>query len=125
MSHAAKADRFLQGLEDRTLADLLMDPYRRKTGLLRWASLESFNTLEPDIWAGDINLLFEREKGVCPDWTPPAIRIEQVAEVGEEAADREEGSSDLDMEGVDTEWNYVDFSEDRSFALLETELWDW
>ncbi|CZR55666.1 uncharacterized protein PAC_05554 [Phialocephala subalpina] len=83
LTYAAKADRFLHGLEERTLANMLEETYSRHIGILRLRPTDHSGSLffeEQHLFKSDVSMVFDREKALDPDWKWPRIDVREIEE---------------------------------------------
>lgn len=91
LTHAGKADRFLRGLEERTLAEMIERSYSSIIGIVRLLPIyseSSFAEVAP-YFSGEIDLVFAREKGLNHSWEEPAMHVHEL-DTGEMPSEDEE-----------------------------------
>ncbi|KAF8854018.1 hypothetical protein BDZ45DRAFT_60142 [Acephala macrosclerotiorum] len=115
LTHAVKADRFLLDLEERTLADMLEEPYSRQEGVLRLRPADHSGCMffeEQHSFKSDVIRVFVREKSLHPDWKWPRIDVREIEE-GEMPLDEQYFNWDYDSsnEGGLPDWDDSDNEE--------------
>lgn len=101
LTHAGKADQFLRGLEERTLAEMMERSYSSMIGILRLLPIysESQFAESAPYFRGEIDLVFAREKGLNHSWEEPTMHIREL-DVGEMPSE-DEGTDWEDMDSED------------------------
>ncbi|KAE8444158.1 hypothetical protein EG329_000846 [Mollisiaceae sp. DMI_Dod_QoI] len=124
LTQADKADRFLRGLEERTLVEMMERSYSRKIGILRWHTAQIDSCLADSFpyFEGDIHLVVGREKAAYPDWEVPVMHIRELEEG--EMASKDEGETDwedVDSENEEEHYVYLDEDEDEDQGMADSD----
>lgn len=113
MSQAAKAERFLRGLEERQIGQFIEQGYPRKKSILRWQTWNlkgCLDRFEKSLFEDDIWLVLWREKRANPEWKPPKFHVREVE--GEMTSEDEKNMEWEELDIEDKEDDPGDYGEE-------------